>query len=225
MCTNYEPAQGDLFEAFTDFPVPRFDYPRETYKDYVAPILRLNAGERSTDPATFAMVPRKHIPPGVKAFDTMNARAETIGERRSFSGAWKKLQLCLIPCSSFYEPNWETGKAVRWKIGMPGGRPFAIAGLWRAWEEPDGAALSFTMLTVNADEHPLMKRFHRPGAEKRSVVILRPEEYDDWLGARSTDEARSFLNLYPADEMRAEAWPAPSRKKKADDSGAGSLID
>lgn len=212
MCTNYEPAQADLFEAFTDFPVPNFDYPRETYKDYLAPILRLSDGERTTDPATFAMVPRKRIPPGVKLFDTMNARAESIGERRSYSGAWKKLQLCLIPCSAFYEPNYETGKPVRWSIGMSSGRPFAIAGLWRAWDEPDGQSLSFTMLTVNANEHPLMKRFHRPGAEKRSVVILRPEEYNDWLGSRSTDEARSFLNLFPPEEMSAVAAPKPPKK-------------
>jgi hypothetical protein len=46
-------------------------------------------------------------------------------------------------------------------------------GLWRAWEEPDGPpSLSFTMLTINADEHPLMKRFHKPEDEKRSVGIL-----------------------------------------------------
>ncbi|NML34971.1 SOS response-associated peptidase [Paraburkholderia antibiotica] len=225
MCTDYEPAQPDLFEAFTDFPVPQFEYPRETYKDYVAPILRMTAGERSTDPATFGMVPRKHIPPGVKVFDTMNARAETIGEKRSFSGAWKKLQLCLIPCSRFYEPNYETGKPVRWRIGMANGRPLAIAGLWRAWDDPEGPTLSFTMLTVNADSHPLMKRFHRPGAEKRSVVIVRPEDYGDWLCSRSTDEARSFLNLYPAEEMKAEAYPLPPRKPKGGDSDAGSFLE
>lgn len=214
MCTNYRPLEADLFEAFSDFPVPRFDYPPETYKDYAAPILRLSEGARATDSATFAMVPQKHIPSGVKKFDTMNARVETIGEKRSFSGAWKKLQVCLIPCSTFYEPNWETGKAVRWKIGLATPQPFALAGLWRAWEEPQGVVLSFTMLTVNADQHPLMRRFHRPGAEKRSVIILRPEEYDDWLNVKSTDEARTFLNLFPAEEMAGEPKPLPPRKRK-----------
>ncbi|CAM2158455.1 protein of unknown function (plasmid) [Pararobbsia alpina] len=49
---------------------------------------------------------------------------------------------------------------MRWKIGLADRTPLAIAGLWRAWSEPDGAtALAFTMLTVNADDHPLMKRF------------------------------------------------------------------
>jgi len=158
------------------------------------------------------MVPRRKIPPGVKVFDTMNARAESIGEKRSFSAAWNRLQLCLIPCESFYEPNYETGKPVRWTIGTASGQPLAIAGLWRAWEEVDAPpVLSFTMLTVNADEHPLMKRFHKPGDEKRSVVIVSPNAYEDWLNCRSTDEARSFLNQCPAEEMAAEAAPIPKR--------------
>ena len=46
-------------------------------------------------------------------------------------------------------------------------KPLAIAGLWRAWAEPEGTAFSFTTLTINSDEHPLMRRFHKPGAEKR----------------------------------------------------------
>jgi putative SOS response-associated peptidase YedK len=213
MCTNYRPPEKDGFEAFTEFPVPTFDYPPETWKDYVAPILRRVDGENRADPATFGMVPRKHIPPGVKVFDTMNARSETVGEKRSFSSAWKRLQLCLIPAAWFYEPNYESGKAVRWRLGMDDGAPFAIAGLWREWDAPEVKALSFTMLTLHAEGHPLMHRFHRPGAEKRGVVVLPRDAYSDWLACRSTDEARSFLTLMPADKMRAEPWPVPARTK------------
>jgi hypothetical protein len=47
------------------------------------------------------------------------------------------------------------------------------------------------MLTLNAEAHPLMNRFHKPGSERRSVVSLRPDEYEDWLTAKSPDEAVS----------------------------------
>ena len=52
---------------------------------------------------------------------------------------------------------------------------------------------------------------HKPGDEKRSVVIVRPDAYQDWLSCRSTDEVRSFLNRYQAEEMAAEDAPIPKR--------------
>ncbi|QNB10838.1 SOS response-associated peptidase [Paraburkholderia tropica] len=214
MCTNYAAARRDrLFKQFGVEP-PESAWRDEVYKDYPAPIIRRQADAARADVATFGIVPRKHIPSGVRVFDTMNARAETVGEKRSFSGAWKKQQLCLIPCEAFYEPDYETGKAVRWRIGMADGSSFAIAGLWREWAEEGGKAFSFTMLTVNAAEHPLMSRFHKPGDEKRSVVIVPRNEYDGWLSSRTMDEARSFLNLFPANLMHAEPFPAPPRPAK-----------
>ena len=154
----------------------------------------------------------------------MNARSESIGEKRSFRGAWTQPQLCLIPVRRFYEPDYETGKAGRWRIGLASGEPLTIAGLWRAWKEPDGAdAISFTMLTVNAGEHPLMKRFHRPGSEKRSVVIVPAAEHQAWLTSRSTDEAYSFLQLFPAEAMHAEPYPLPPRTGKRKDAATGEV--
>ncbi|MEM5405853.1 MULTISPECIES: SOS response-associated peptidase [Paraburkholderia] len=215
MCTNYAAARRDqLFKHFGIEP-PESPWRDEVYKDYATPIIWRVEDDDRADLATFGIVPRRHIPEGVKAFDTMNARSETVGEKRSFSGAWKKLQLCLIPCNGIYEPNYESGHAVRWRIGLADHAPFAVAGLWREWNEPEGRALSFTMLTLNADSHPLMRRFHKPGTEKRSVVIVPRDQHENWLACRSTDEARSFLSLYPADSMSAEAAPAPPRKPKA----------
>src|ERR1700759_115692 len=96
VCTSYESNPKDRFDVFSLFPVPNFDYKPEIYKDYVAPIFRRIDGEYLTDPATFGMVPRKFIPQGVKAFDTMNARSESVGQKTSFRTAWNKLQLALI---------------------------------------------------------------------------------------------------------------------------------
>jgi hypothetical protein len=53
------------------------------------------------------------------------------------------------------------------------------------------------MLTVNPAEHPLMNRFHKPDSEKRSLVIVPRDAYADWLSCKSTEEARTCLNLFP----------------------------
>ncbi len=60
------------------------------------------------------------------------------------------------------------------------------------------------MLTVNADAHDVMKRMHKQGDEKRSVVILRPDDYDEWLHLKNADAQRSMLQLWLANELIVE---------------------
>jgi len=218
MCVNYKPplpeqldmVLGALVDLYRDW-----DWARETWKDYDAPIVRADArGGRELCLASYGMVPRRHIPQGVKVFDTMNARAESIAEKRSFAPAWHRTQLCAVPMHCFYEPNYESGRAERFGIGMQDEALFFVAGLWREWAEPGGKrATSFTQITINADEHPLMQRFHKPDDEKRALVILPPEDVDAWLQCRSPELARNFLRHTPAAAMKA--WPAPNTVRKA----------
>lgn len=220
MCVNFRPPDPEMLEAVMGVIIDLHDtgfWKIETWKDYGAPIVRRGAGgSREGLIASYGMVPRKRIPPGVKPFDTMNARAETVGQLRSFSGAWKKSQLCLVPMTAFYEPNYEGGKPVRFGVGMADQSMFAVAGLWRAWEGDAGPEHSFTQLTINADEHPLMRRFHKPGDEKRSLVIVPQAEWDDWLSCSDPEYARSYLRHYPSEQMRAWEFPVPPRAKKSE---------
>jgi putative SOS response-associated peptidase YedK len=71
------------------------------------------------------------------------------------------------------------------------------------------------MLTVNADEHSLMKRFHKPGDEKRMLVILHPEQYQGWLeGALVNSE--EVYRPYPAEQLVAVPDPLAPRTKTKD---------
>jgi hypothetical protein len=54
--------------------------------------------------------------------------------------------------------------------------------------------VSFTMLTINADSHPVMRRFHRPADEKRTPVVLPAHLFDAWLVA-TQETAPSFFDL------------------------------
>lgn len=217
MCVNFlPPTKAALTSTFNAPAQDEWTWPDEAYKDYLAPIIVAEpGGTRRALLASYGIVPRRHIPPSVKPWDTMNARSETIGKLRSYAAAWRNAQLCLSPMRAFFEPNWETGEHVRWRIGMADDADFAVAGLWRQWRESDGSVShAFTQITINADDHPLMRRFHRPGDEKRSLVIVPPDEYDAWLQCRDPEVARSFLRAYPVERMAATPAPKPPRQKK-----------
>ena len=113
---------------------------------------------------------------------TYNARSETVATKPSYRDAWRLGRRCIIPAEAFYEPDWRTGRAVPTRIARADGRPMGIAGIWTGWRAPDGTIVrSMSMLTVNADQHPLMKNLHRPEDEKRMVVILDEDDFDAWL--------------------------------------------
>ena len=133
---------------------------------------------------------------------TYNARTETVMEKPSFRDAWRKAQHCIIPAQAIFEPDWRSGKAIATRIEASNGEPLGIAGIWSTWRNPSGEIMnSFTMLTINADDHPLMRNFHRLEDEKRMVVILSPAFFDEWLSARADGSAR-FLIPYPSDQLR-----------------------
>lgn len=134
---------------------------------------------------------------------TYNARSETVAEKPSFRDAWRQARHCIIPATAIYEPDWRTGKAVPTRISRADGELMGIAGLWESWKSPEGEFVySYTMLTVNADDHPLMKNYHRPEDEKRMVVILPKGFYLDWLNA-TAESSREFLKRFPADRLIA----------------------
>ena len=133
---------------------------------------------------------------------TYNCRSETAAVKPSFRDAYKRQQRCIIPADAFYEPDWRTGKAVSTRIEHVNGEPLGIAGLWSSWKDPkDGWCHSFSMLTLNADAHPLMNQFHKPTDEKRMVAILPPQRYHEWLEAKSAINA--YMVPFDAKQLRA----------------------
>jgi putative SOS response-associated peptidase YedK len=133
---------------------------------------------------------------------TYNARSETVAQKPSFRDAWKRAQHCIIPADLIYEPDWRSGKAISTGIESSDGSPLGIAGLWSSWKSPKGEILSYTMLTINADGHALMNQFHKPTDEKRMVVVLPPERYQDWLNA-SAEQSMGFMAPCPASDLRS----------------------
>ena len=60
------------------------------------------------------------------------------------------------------------------------------------------------MLTINADGHPGMGRFHRPTDEGRSLVVMPLASWGHWSAAKPDDAAALML---PMDEKYFAAAP------------------
>ena len=219
MCANYKPANRDDLISHFGVQPPDTAYKDETYPGYVAPIIFRPSpdgsfGQRSAVNAVFGMVP--HWAELKLSRSTYNARTETVASKPSFRNAFKNSQFCIVPASIIYEPSYETGKPVRQAISAKDGKPLGVAGIWESKKADNGLTLfSFSMLTINADDHPLMQRMHKPTDEKRMVILLRPDQYDGWLNCPATDAASYFVQ-YPADALQSIAAPKiPLRTKQA----------
>lgn len=192
MCTNFTPTRNTQWVKDTlgvDIPL---EFPAESYPGFASPIV---VQSHQTQRVAVGLAKFGLIPAWAKdnkiARHTYNARSETASEKPSFRSAWRNRQFGLVLCENFFEPNYESGRAVRWKIERADQQPFGIACLWDRWTDPASGELivSFSMLTVNADEHAIMNQFHKPGDEKRTPVIISPEYHGDWLGADLADAA------------------------------------
>jgi putative SOS response-associated peptidase YedK len=219
MCANYLPATPEQLQKYFGVAPPDSSYPAEAYPGYMAPMIRPPSadsvpGDRACALAMFGIVP--HWADLDLAKRTYNARTETVASKPSFRNAFKKQQFCVIPAAAIFEPNYETGRAVRWEIASAQRDPLGIAGVWEYRSDgPNGLPLlSMSMLTVNADGDQLMQRFHKPDDEKRMVVILEPEQFDLWLHC-DADEAPEFFQRYPADRLVTAPSPKPSKASAA----------
>lgn len=129
----------------------------------------------------------------------INARSETVSEKPAFRQAIQKRR-CLIPADGFYE--WESagkGPKLPWLIQMSHAEPFAMAGIWETWRRKSDAdliaetglstdemILSCTILTTEANND--MRPLH-----DRMPVILRPDDYQLWLGGDTCPKQYSQL--------------------------------
>lgn len=144
-------------------------------------------------------------------FATNNARFEEITAKASFKQSWALGRRCIIPAVSFDEPCWETGRNVWWRFRRRDGAPWALAGLWNEWldKETGEVVPSYTMLTINADSHPIMSRMHKPDPnlppdrqDKRSIVAIEGGDVARWLqGTR--EEAAALMRPPDAGLMDA----------------------
>ncbi len=189
---------SSLTEAFGLVP-PGFTI-REGYN--IAPgqyivIVRPERDQRVADVAFWGLIPGWVKDPN--AFSKpINARAETLEEKPSFRGAFRRKR-CLIPASGFYEWKSEGRAKLPFYIHPANaGEPFAFAGLMEDWHGPHGEVMVSACI-ITTEPNTLMAPIHN-----RMPVILPREAWPLWLDpAAQTRELRPLLVPCPAEGMAA----------------------
>jgi putative SOS response-associated peptidase YedK len=215
MCTRYiSPETGDIerhWQIGARNP-PRWAH--EVFPGYQGPFIRAAPDTRESELVVgqWGLIPWFAKERKLK-FPTSNARSEELAQKASYKHPWARGQRCIIPAVAFFEPNWETGKHVPWCFRQTDGTPWGLAGLWNTWVDKETGEVveSYTMLTLNADAHPLMNRMHKPDPkrhahmqDKRSVVPIAPDDVALWLTA-SLAQAAELVRLSPVEIFDASA--------------------
>jgi len=153
-------------------------------------------------------------------FEFINARAETVAEKRTFAAAYERRR-CLVPADGFYEWTERNGGKQPYRVTLGDDDLFAMAGLWERWTpsqtqtglgdfgggsgddrnggpgpDPDpGPVETFTVVTTEPNE--VVADLHH-----RMAVVLAPDEEATWLSG-DPEEVASLMDPYPDDRMRS----------------------
>ncbi|EOS55565.1 MULTISPECIES: SOS response-associated peptidase [Paenibacillus] len=133
----------------------------------------------------------------------INARAESLPDKPAF----RKLlttRRCLIPADGFYEWQQRAGGKQPYRIVMKDGSPFAFAGLYDIWTDPQGNKLA-TCTIITTEPNSLMAEIHN-----RMPVILQPAHEAEWLARDNTDTGSLLKLLQPYDAAKMRAYPVSS---------------
>jgi putative SOS response-associated peptidase YedK len=128
-----------------------------------------------------------------RASQCINAKAETLEERRAFREAFFQRR-CLVPADGFYE--WRGPKTQREPVWIhpTNGGLLLFAGLYEAWQAKRGDwQWTFTIITTVANA--LLKPIH-----DRMPVILNERAAEDWMNPNEAQPKRLKSLLLPAPE-------------------------
>jgi putative SOS response-associated peptidase YedK len=181
---------------------PMFEPVSAIFPRHVAPVVRATAdgeGENVTMSWGFMLLQNSKAPRPVT-----NVRDDTILK----SSFWKSSfveRRCLVPATSFCEPNGDVKPATWHWFAIKGKDPrplFAFPGIWRCYKGPgkkDGPNVDIeTYAFLTTTPNPLVATINH---ERMPVLLTREEEFETWLTG-SPDDSLSLARVYPPDSMR-----------------------
>ena len=164
------------------------------------PVVRLDSetGERELTIMRWGLIPF-WAKDSKMAFNTINAKAETITTSPAYREAMKRRR-CLVPADWFYEWKKLDAKTKQpYAIAMKDAELFAFAGLWDKWNDKSTGQSLETYAVITTDPNELTEPIHN-----RMPVILHKRDYGRWIEpGEPSHPPVDLLRPYAAEEMTA----------------------
>lgn len=144
---------------------------------------------------------------------THNARAETLGDKVSFSESYSRRR-GLLPVNGFYEWKHEAGSKIPYYIFHPENHIMSLAVIYDRWYSPlnNYTLSSFSIVTTSANR--LMADIHN--TKRRMPVIIDPESEEDWLYIGTSQEKLDQLTAAYQGELSAHTVSPLIGKREVD---------
>lgn len=126
----------------------------------------------------------------------INAKAETIHQKVSFSHAFKHKR-CLILADGFYEWVKNDKEKLPYRIIKKDATLFPMAGIYNTYTKSDGTKVHTTLI-ITTQSNELMKNIH-----DRMPVIIKENDIKNWFDPHSEHEKNinDLLNPYDPNFM------------------------
>lgn len=138
--------------------------------------------------------------------EVINARIETVGEKKAFNRAFQNNR-CIIPASAFFE--WETLEKtkLKYKISVKNMHLFSMAGIYERFiDKNDTEYYGVVILTRPANRD--MEKLHH-----RMPVFILKEDEDTWLSKDNWKLSSLKKQLAEETPVRLEITPAEGTRQ------------
>ena len=163
---------------------------------------------RTLDDLRWGLIPSFAKDPKI-GWRTFNAKAETIDSAPLYRRAFEKRR-CLIAVDGFFEWKALGKRRQPYAIALEHGKPFALAGVWEGWQDPETGTWVRSCSIITTDANAQLGAIHA-----RMPVILDPGDYARWLGEQPAPAAELKQLLRPYDGALV-IWPVSAKMNKQD---------
>ena len=134
---------------------------------------------------------------------TLNARADTIYERKSYKDAIVS-QRCVLVVDGFFEWRHATNQKIPYYIYPKDGTVFYLGCIYNSWTDKETGEMKDTFSIITTVANPLMEFIHN--SKKRMPLILNKDDIAVWIDPESSFEmVNQLMKAYDDAHMSAHS--------------------